>query len=161
MFTVKRDAKSMETLKDIIQDVNYDILMNVFQMNTEGCGTDIEQSILNALSKGIIVRQRIFKQIKKKTKILFFLAKAKTAQKIELAIIWNRINIAKEEMKKERLEKLTENELHNLLELALLENKYQFVNLLLENEIDLEKFLDIERLKKLYNYEAVLKLNYF
>ena len=63
-------------------------------------------------------------------------------------------------MKKERektneADKLKENELYDLLELALLENKYQFVNLLLECEIDLQKFLTVQRLKDMYNYEAV------
>jgi hypothetical protein len=61
----------------------------------------------------------------------------------------------KEKEKTNEADKLKENELYDLLELALLENKYQFVNLLLECEIDLGKFLTVERLKNLYNYEAV------
>ena len=44
--------KSFETMKNIVCDPFYDKYVNVFQMNAEGCGADIEQSILNALSKG-------------------------------------------------------------------------------------------------------------
>jgi hypothetical protein len=51
-FKVKYDSKSQETLINIISDTGYDQFVNVFQMNVEGCGADIEQSILNALSKG-------------------------------------------------------------------------------------------------------------
>ena len=61
----------------------------------------------------------------------------------------------KEKDKIDEKDKLKDAELYDLLELALSENKFQFVNLLLENEIDLKRFLDIKRLRKLYNIEAV------
>jgi hypothetical protein len=97
-----------------------------------------------------------------KNRKFFFLANAKAVQKIRLGIIWNRINILKEEPKNNELEILPEIDLYSLLELALLENKYEFVNFLLENEIiNLVKFLDIERLKRLYNYGTVFDLFLF
>ena len=50
--TQKEKKKMLTDLKKIIQVPNYDKFITVFKMNTDGCGTDIEQSILNALSKG-------------------------------------------------------------------------------------------------------------
>jgi hypothetical protein len=50
------------------------------------------------------------------------------------------------------------NTLNGLLEIALLENKSKFVSLLLEQKIDLSKFLNNDRLKNLYNNEAVRNL---
>ena len=61
----------------------------------------------------------------------------------------------KEKEKTKDDEKMKDTELEDLLELALLENRFQFVNLLLEQEINLKKFLTVERLKNLYNDEAV------
>ena len=58
-------------------------------------------------------------------------------------------------------EKLTVDDLNELLEVALLENKYEFVNLLLKKEIDLVKFLTNNRLKRLYNYGTVFDLFLF
>lgn len=45
--------------------------------------------------------------------------------------------------------------LHNLLEVALLENKCEFVSLLLEHDINLTEFLKNERMNMLYNNEVV------
>ena len=43
-----------------------------------------------------------------------------------------------------------DNKLNELFELALVENKYEFVDLLIQNGINLTKFLTIERLNYLY-----------
>ena len=45
--------------------------------------------------------------------------------------------------------------MYDLLQLALLENKPEVVFILLQHGIDLSKFLDSERLRTLYNNEAV------
>jgi hypothetical protein len=50
------------------------------------------------------------------------------------------------------------NTLNGLLEIALLENKSKFVSLFLEQKVDLSKFLNNDRLKNLYNNEAVRNL---
>ena len=57
-------------------------------------------------------------------------------------------------MRKEK-DKLTDSDLYGLLKLALLENKFQFVNMLLEHDINLEGILNIGKLKELYDFEAV------
>jgi hypothetical protein len=44
---------------------------------------------------------------------------------------------------------------HDILEVALLENKCEFVTLILEQGINLNEFLNQNRLKALYNNEAV------
>ncbi len=64
-------------LKEIIQDPNYNKCINVFKMNTEGCGTDIEHSILNALSKGILRLIFLHKLEKDKKQKFCFLSKRK------------------------------------------------------------------------------------
>ena len=58
-----------------------------------------------------------------------------------------------QELKKFESEKTTQ--LYNLFEEALLENRSTFVKLLLEHGVDLSEFLDSDRLKRLYNNEAV------
>lgn len=45
--------------------------------------------------------------------------------------------------------------MNNLLKVALLENKDKFVNLILENNIDLKAFLNCEMLLNLYSYDGV------
>jgi hypothetical protein len=71
--------------------------------------------------------------------------------KMKLSIEWNHIHIGIEEMRKEVNEehKLSNNEIQNLFENALLENKHQFVNLLLENGIEIKTFLKVYRFKNL------------
>ena len=56
-----------------------------------------------------------------------------------------------------KLKKLSEDDRYDLLELALVENKPDFVNLLLDNEVDLLNFLTLNRLNDLYNNEYVCK----
>ena len=71
--------------------------------------------------------------------------------KMKISIEWNHINIGIEEMKKEVNEesKMSNNEIQNLFENALLENKHQFVNLLLENGVEIKEFLKLYRYKNL------------
>jgi hypothetical protein len=45
------------------------------------------------------------------------------------------------------------------LHLALLENKYDIVSFLLQHDINLEKFLEYERLKQFYNNEIVSSIS--
>lgn len=52
---------------------------------------------------------------------------------------------------------ISEEDRKNLLELALIKNKVQFVNLLLENNIDLSNFLNDDRIMRLYRNEMVSK----
>ncbi len=49
---VKYNDSTIQKVMEILRNPDYDKFINVFEMNTEGCGSDIEQSILNALSKG-------------------------------------------------------------------------------------------------------------
>ena len=53
------------------------------------------------------------------------------------------------------LEKQKNEAFENLFEESLLENRSDFVCLFLENGLILSKFLDEDRLKRLYNNEAV------
>ena len=56
-------------------------------------------------------------------------------------------------------EKFEPNQLENLMELALLENKPNFVELLLENGVNINSFLTKRRLMFLYNSLKV-KINF-
>ena len=118
-------------------------------------------------------------------------------ENIKLAIKWNEIDFAKEELKKmkdkiqeevakmqidiknqvrkageiqEAIEKtdreitqkniFDQDDFNELLELALIENRAEFVNLLLDNcGFNLNSFLNSERLMKLYNNETVITSN--
>ena len=89
-------------------------------------------------------------------KEFYFKAESDKAQRIELAIKWNRLNDAKKEFQNSNT--LGTNEINDLFEVALLENKREFVDLLLQNGVEIFPFLTKERLKKLYNNETVLVL---
>ncbi len=51
----------------------------------------------------------------------------------------------------------TTDDLHILLESALLENKPEFIDLILEQGISLEDFLSSRILQNLYNYDNVFE----
>ena len=72
-----------------------------------------------------------------------------------LALKWNRIDMA---MKNELFSgeyRPSQAELSKLLEIALIENKPEFVKLLLENGTNLKTFLTYGRLYYLYNSSKV------
>jgi hypothetical protein len=72
-----------------------------------------------------------------------------------LALQWNRVDIAKAEIFNGE-ELFTINQLNKLLELALIENKPDFVELLLTNGANLSTFLTYGRLYYLYNSHTIL-----
>lgn len=55
----------------------------------------------------------------------------------------------------------TSDELNYLLEVALIENKPQFVNLILENDFDMRTFLTKAILTRLYHNQLVTKYSFF
>ena len=82
--------------------------------------------------------------------------KVKYYKNLKLALQWNRGDIAKAEIFTGE-EEFKSHELNSLMELALLENKPNFVELLLENGLNLKEFLTMKRLLFLYNSHKVCK----
>jgi hypothetical protein len=73
---------------------------------------------------------------------------------LKLALKWNQIEVARTNIFT-GLESFKENQLFDLLEIAIIENKPDFVELFIENNIDLVEFLKRKRLLFLYNFNKV------
>jgi hypothetical protein len=78
---------------------------------------------------------------------------------LKLAITWNRYDIAKNDIFTGE-ENFHPKDLEDLMELALVENKPNFVELLLENGLNVKQFLTQRRLMFLYNSKKVSRLEY-
>jgi hypothetical protein len=78
-------------------------------------------------------------------------------ENLSLALKWNRIDIAKDYIFTGK--EISAQLLGNLMEMALLENKSDFVSLFLDNDIQLGKFLTVKRLKNLYNAQRVIEFS--
>ena len=74
-----------------------------------------------------------------------------------LAITWNRVDIAKNDIFNGD-EVFKAKELFALFELALILDKPDFVELILESNLNVYEFLSYKRLYYLYNSEIVYKL---
>ena len=73
---------------------------------------------------------------------------------MKLALQWNRSDIAKTDIFTGE-EDFRQTQLAKLMEIALIQNKYEFVELMLENGLNLKTFLTIRRLIVLYNSQKV------
>ncbi len=71
-------------------------------------------------------------------------------ENLKLALQWNRSDIAKNYIFTGE-EEFHADQLANLMEMALLQNKPEFVMLLLQNGLNLNSFLTVKRLYFLYN----------
>lgn len=125
------NGDSLTTLEKIFEKPD---LINVFKLNSEQDSEDIEFAILKA-----------------------FLASHKddNYENLKLAIKWNQIEVARANIFT-GLESFKENQLFDLLEIAIIENKPDFVELFIENNVDLVEFLTRRRLLFLYNFNKKL-----
>lgn len=80
--------------------------------------------------------------------------KSQYFENLKLALKWNREDIAKSDIFTGE-EYFAPNELQTLMQLALIYNRPNFVELLLDNGLDLKSFLTVSRLQFLYNYQQV------
>ena len=108
-------------------------LINVFHLDSEECGSDIELPILRAFLNT---------------------RKNQHYENLKLALQWNRCDIAKNYIFTGE-EEFKPNQLANLMELALLQDRPEFVELLLENGLNLKSFVLTRRLYFLYNSHKV------
>ncbi|KAM9342245.1 transient receptor potential cation channel subfamily M member 2 [Pholidichthys leucotaenia] len=127
------DQKIIEWTKKIQDIIRMPHLLTIFRMNDDNRG-DVDVAILQALLKA---------------------SRASTStdcwkRQLELAIAWNRVDIANTEIFTEESQ-WKSSDLHWAMFLALVSNKPQFVSLLLENGVSLRDFLeDEETLCELY-----------
>ena len=89
-----------------------------------------------------------------KKKFIFTARKNKYYENLKLALQWNRDDIAKTDIFTGE-EDFKPYQLSNLMEMALIQNKPKFVELLLENGLNLKSFLTVKRLYFLYNSHKV------
>jgi hypothetical protein len=80
--------------------------------------------------------------------------KNKYYENLKLALQWNRSDIAKTDIFTGE-EEFKSYQLAHLMEMALIQNKPKFVELLLENGLNLKSFLTVRRLCFLYNSHKV------
>ena len=73
-------------------------------------------------------------------------------EQLQLALAWNRADIARTEIFANGTEWTTQ-DLHNAMIEALSNDRIDFVHLLLENGVSMQKFLTYGRLEHLYNTE--------
>lgn len=138
MFDRLNSAECDVKCKDAVQRLQYILsrmpenLINVFHLDSEEDGSDIELPILRAFLNT---------------------RKNQYYENLKLALQWNRSDIAKNYIFTGE-EEFKPNQLANLMELALLQNKPEFVELLLENGLNLRTFVITRRLYFLYNSQV-------
>jgi len=125
--------EALKLLKSILNDNKSKYLIHVFRLETSQ-ENDIELAILSAFLEG--------------SKNEFYY------EYLKLAIKWNRIDLIKQILfnKNNRGEIIFKTyQLESLMEIALIQNKYEIVELFLENGLNLKTFLNTKRLYYFYN----------
>ncbi|XP_070693966.1 transient receptor potential cation channel subfamily M member 2 [Pempheris klunzingeri] len=129
------DPSIIEWTKKIQDIIRMSHLLTVFTVS-EDDHSDVDVAILQALLKASRTNESLGIEIWKR--------------QLELAIAWNRVDIAKTEIFTEESQ-WKSSDLHWAMFSALVGNKPQFVSLLLENGVSLREFLqDEETLCELY-----------
>ncbi|XP_059174640.1 transient receptor potential cation channel subfamily M member-like 2 [Physella acuta] len=122
-----KEKDELEALKDkVIDCCKNEDLMTIFNMNKH---EDLDSAILSALFKAKISSSR--------------------ENQLNLAFTWNRADIAQEEIFREDVI-WKEGSLAEFLTKALIENKVEFVKLLLNNGIIMQEYLTKTKLEALY-----------
>ncbi|KAM9804599.1 transient receptor potential cation channel subfamily M member 2-like [Neosynchiropus ocellatus] len=129
------ELQIIEWTKKIQDIIRMPHLLTVFRGNEKN-HSDMDVAILQALFKASRYNESLGMKVWKR--------------QLELAIAWNRVDIAKTEIFTEESQ-WKSSELHSAMVSALVGNKPQFVNLLLENGVSLRDFLEKEEtLSNLY-----------
>lgn len=113
-------------------------LINVFRLGNDDSSQDIEQTILNSF----------INCMKSSAKSL------DSYENLKLSIKWNRIDVARKIFEIPELE-IDSKKLQYLLELALIENRPEFIELFFENQVNVRDFLTMRRFYFLYNSAKV------
>ncbi|XP_044073631.1 transient receptor potential cation channel subfamily M member 2 isoform X1 [Siniperca chuatsi] len=130
------DISIIEWTKKIQDIIRMSHLLTVFRVSEDNHNQDVDVAILQALLKASRTSESLGIECWKR--------------QLELAIAWNRVDIAETEIFTEESQ-WKSSDLHWAMFSALVGNKPQFVSLLLENGVSLKDFLqDVETLCKLY-----------
>ncbi|XP_047469379.1 transient receptor potential cation channel trpm-like isoform X1 [Penaeus chinensis] len=121
-----RPSQAEKLFTEVLQCVRKRDLITVFRLK-EGC--ELDQSILSAL----LHAQRL-----------------NPPEQLSLALTWNRVDIARSHVFNEDVE-WPEGSLEQAMMDALVNDRIEFVKLLLEQGVTMTKFLTIQRLEELYN----------
>uniref|UniRef100_A0A0N5AU54 LSDAT_euk domain-containing protein n=1 Tax=Syphacia muris TaxID=451379 RepID=A0A0N5AU54_9BILA len=122
----KQNAENL--LTDLTNCAKKKNLMTIFRLG-EGQKQDLDHSILTALLKG---------------------QNLSPPDQLSLALAWNRVDIARSDILVYGQE-WPKNALNNAMTEALMNDRVDFVRLLLENGVSMKKFLTITMLEELYN----------
>ncbi len=76
--------------------------------------------------------------------------KSKSHKNLELTLYWNKVEIANSDIFNGK-EKFTSEQLESIFEKALTLGNHQFVQLLIDNKFDIDKFVTVKQLGDLYN----------
>ncbi|KAL9987179.1 hypothetical protein ACROYT_G001438 [Oculina patagonica] len=120
----------LKIYENVLRCVGNKKYITVFSVNEEGM--DIDRAILKALLNG---------------------HSASPSHQLSLALIWNRADIAKSEIFKED-RKWEVSALESAMFEALVKDRVEFVDLLLENGVSMSSFLTARRLEELYRARA-------
>ncbi|CAF0758789.1 unnamed protein product [Brachionus calyciflorus] len=131
--TEEYEDKILEALRYLRGILSFRKYINIFKLDNE---QDIEMTILRAF---------------------FNLNKNFYFENLKLALQWNRDDIAKSYIFTGE-EEFKPSQLATLMEMALIQNKPNFVELLLDNGLDIKSFLTVRRLLFLYNSQKIHQL---
>ncbi|VDK42691.1 unnamed protein product [Anisakis simplex] len=118
-----------QLLDDILRCVEHRELLTIFRLSDKE--QDVDHAILAALLQG---------------------QNLSPADKLALTLAWNRVDIARSEIFSDG-KQWSPHLLHNAMMEALMLDRVDFVNILLENGVSMKKFLTISRLEQLYNMD--------
>ncbi|XP_035248591.1 transient receptor potential cation channel subfamily M member 2 isoform X2 [Anguilla anguilla] len=133
-----QELQLIEWTKKIQDILRTPQLLTVFRIDEEG-QSDVDVAILRALLKAS--RSSPSPSLEPKN----------WEQELELAVAWNRLDIAKSEIFTEESQ-WKSSDLHQAMRSALVGHKPDFVKLLLENGVCLNKFLTEDTLSDLYGH---------
>ncbi|VDL72714.1 unnamed protein product [Nippostrongylus brasiliensis] len=125
-----RAADLLAFAHQTVREDGYDLEneMTVFRLGEKG-GQDVDHAILSALLKG---------------------QNLSPADQLALALAWSRVDIARSDIFTSAHE-WPQSALHSAMMEALINDRVDFVRLLLENGVNMQRFLTIGRLEELYN----------
>ena len=127
-LTVSRKKKFMSW---IMECINYNDLIIVFDIDNED---NLDKKILSALLIGddLTVQSQMY-----------------------LSMVWNRVDIAEEKVFKNRNVSFHDNDLYEVMAHSLMMDRLSFVELLVMNGFCMHAFLDVKRLRDLYNNAVI------
>ncbi|KAJ8392633.1 hypothetical protein AAFF_G00073070 [Aldrovandia affinis] len=131
-----KELQLIEWTKKIQDILRTPQLLTVFRIDEEG-QSDVDVAILRALLKA--------------SKSSDSLGRENWEQQLELAVAWNRVDIAESEIFTEESQ-WKSSDLHQAMLSALVGHKPDFVKLLLENGVCLREFLGEDTLSELYGH---------